>query len=202
MRLEPWLLLALAGCTERHVDAAGSDTSVSEPTVQPTLALPARAVSVTESSPPYEGPERTLGDFVLDLLDCVKPGECPRSDEGKARRKAERTFNCSPALVDAALRRDAVVDDSALNEERFSLPPSEQTYFISTGGSLRTASAFESLFVQKETASVFQVVGCEQWGVVVCATGNRTVRTPDTTYENTADRVCLWGRIEPPSRSR
>jgi hypothetical protein len=109
MRPEPWLLLPLAGCTERHVDAAGSDTSVSEPTVQPTLALPARAVSVTESSPPYEGPERTLGDFVLDLLDCVKPGECPRSDEGKARRKAERTFNCSPA--DASSRPRGVAEE-------------------------------------------------------------------------------------------
>jgi hypothetical protein len=50
-----------------------------------------------------------------------------------------------------------------------------------------------SIILRPGTASFFQVAGCNQWGLIACATANRSVRTATMTYENTEDRVCLWG---------
>ncbi len=199
MRLVPWLLLAIVACTQpRDKAVRPAAPPAGAPAAAPANTLPARAVSIPRDVLPYTWSQLAMVKQVVeDLKDCTQPGSCPKTDEGKARRKAERAFACASQDVDAALRKDAVVDNRAQYEERFSLPESDHTFGIWTGGTIPSGDGEVSLFARRATASVFQVVGCNRWGIVVCVTGNRTIRTPDTTYENTEDRVCVWGRPDP-----
>jgi hypothetical protein len=194
MRFHLWFLLTLVACTQRRDDAARPGSSTAAPTAAPS-ALPARALSTPQDVYPYVWPQaNSIGSYVEDAAECAQRDTCPETDEGKARRKAERAFECRREDVDVALRRDAVVSDSSLNMEVFALPESDHRFFIADGWPLSGAGKSVTILLRRETASVFQVVGCNHWGVVVCVTGNRSIRTPDSTYENTADRVCQWGQ--------
>jgi hypothetical protein len=184
------LLGCLPGCDPR------SDRHEAPGASPPPLWIdtpPSRTVALPDS-PPYA---LALGlGLVRDFEDCAGDDACPRTDQGKARRKAGVAFRSAAEIVEVAEIKDARIDDSVPNEEVFVLPDERGSFFISTGPSIETADSSVSLLVQKGTASVYEVVEGQQWGVVVCVLANRSIRTPTKTYENTADRICLWGRID------
>jgi hypothetical protein len=205
MRLAPCLLLALVACTKPRDGTAPPAASAAEPA--PPETLPARAASVVNEVQPITWPHMKISEQLSkDLTDCSRPGTCPKTDEGKARRKAERTFACAKDEVDVALRKEGTLGNVLvfgipIAQEAISLPESERAVLLSTNRTIPDGDSMESLLVRRGTAAVFKVVGCDHWGVVVCVTGNRSIRTPSATYENTSDRVCLWGwaQEQPPT---
>jgi hypothetical protein len=135
-----------------------------------------------------------------ELTDCLSPRVCPLSDLDRVREKAASAFGCPVDHVDAARRRDARREktrDAMRPDGRFmavSLPEHDkQLSFYTTLSMMGLAQGDASVILRAETASFFQVAGCDRWGLVACATANRSVRSATTTYENTEDRVCLWG---------
>ena len=145
-------------------------------------------------------PEGIYDAIWSEITECLGPRACPPSDRERVRQKAAAAFGCPGGQVDVARRDDTRREktrDRYRPDTRFlavSLPEyDKQLSFWRSFPAIGFGPGDASVIVRDETAMFYQVAGCDQWGLVACAVANRSVRTATTTYENTEDRVCLWG---------
>jgi hypothetical protein len=137
----------------------------------------------------------TLPDALWgELTQGMVPGSCPQSDEGKVRRLASRAFDCAPESTLAVAKRDDAPFRVRDGRVEVTLPESERTFALSRSSWMSTAQGEVHVILRADTTQIYEVAGCGAWGTLACVTANRSVRTEATTYENTADRLCLWGR--------
>jgi hypothetical protein len=140
----------------------------------PVIAAPTRS-----PGPPPNAPWESRDD-ADELFDCLGPDTCPANLEDRARHRAAASFGCQDEQIVTKARPASglVVHGSTM---------------IFGGGQMVEVHAQAA-----EGGDAFEVSGCGWFGVLDCVHANRTVRNSRQTYENTADRVCLWAH--PPKR--
>jgi hypothetical protein len=214
-------LSCVIGCHAAGSSAPGSGGSARELERREesrTLKIPSgsTAFSAFERDPATGGllhPDRIYDALWAEATACMGPERCPDSDVERVRQKAAAAFDCPVDDVEVERRQDVRREaaQAAYRPEAFYMTVAipdygQQLSFTRSLTLAGLAMGDASVILRTETASFLQVAGCGRWGLLTCARANRTVHTPTMTYENTEDRVCLWGDpivvLEPRSDGR
>jgi hypothetical protein len=187
------LVFVLAGCKAGHAGAAPDARSM-EPI--PLLAALADVPIPTGVAPYPQHPSLDPKWDWSELTACTKTDRCPATDEGNALRKATASFACA---TDIAAEVPLAPNDGTNFGEQISLAGTKYRFAVPDSESIEAAWGSVHVAVKPGDAKAFLVAGCHRWGVVACVTGNRSLRTVDTTYENTSDRLCVWAEPISPS---
>jgi hypothetical protein len=95
-------------------------------------------------------------------------------------------------MVERARRRAAIAFKCSADQISTTARPAQGLSYQPTMMQFTSQGNVQIAVKSSKPADAFDVSGCGQKGILVCVWANRSVRTPDTTYENTADRLCLW----------
>jgi hypothetical protein len=166
----------LIGCASAELPPAPPPETwhPSAPQAETTTASPPSPSPTPLARKPPATRWNADSDNTAELYDCIAPSACPASLEDRAKRRAAQAFGCSVDAIEAKARRTKGL---AIN------PP--KMIFNQKGTMQLHVNA-------PRPGDAFYVSGCGQKALLACVWANRSVHTPEVTYENTEDRVCLW----------